>query len=95
MIEIEKDGLICLQFPHFLQFEDLRHGIFTRQGGYSRKPFHDLNVSLSVGDSPGRVTRNRSRIAAFMGIQQRQRPYINAFIIIRQFKSGKHSADKA
>jgi len=69
VIEIRKDGLGCLQFPHLREFDGLRHGIFTREGGCSRKPFAGLNVGLSVGDSPNRVIQNRAMAARFMGIR--------------------------
>lgn len=38
--------------------ENLRHGISTRPGGVSPYPL-DLNLSLSVGDDPANVQRNR------------------------------------
>jgi len=69
VIEIRKNGLVCLQFPHLKRFDDLRHGIFTREGGCSREPFAGLNVGLSVGDSPGRVMQNRGMVAEFLEIQ--------------------------
>ncbi len=45
-----------------------RHGFFTRQGGVSTGPYASLNASLSGGDDPDRVSRNRARIAASLGV---------------------------
>jgi polyphenol oxidase len=67
MIQIEKNGVPFLQFPHLARFSALRHGVFTRRGGCSDPPFHSLNVGRGTGDAEDRVRRNRARIAECMG----------------------------
>ncbi len=43
------------------------HGFFTRRGGVSTGPYASLNASLSGGDDPALVTRNRALVAATLG----------------------------
>ena len=50
-----------------LQEAGLPHGIFTRLGGCSPKPWHTLNVATSVGDSRENVIENRRRIMSVFG----------------------------
>jgi len=48
-----------LRFFQFEQLGDgLSHGIFTRRGGVSPKPWAELNLSSTVGDDPERVREN-------------------------------------
>ncbi|WP_231714579.1 peptidoglycan editing factor PgeF [Desulfonema ishimotonii] len=49
------------------QFEGIWHGLFTRKGGVSLRPWKSLNVGRSVGDSPRAVTQNRRRILRTAG----------------------------
>ncbi len=44
-----------------------RHGFFTRQGGVSQGPYASLNCSLSGGDDPALVARNRALVAGALG----------------------------
>ena len=44
-----------------------RHGFFTRRGGVSTGPYASLNCSLSGGDDPAQVTRNRALAAETLG----------------------------
>jgi len=62
MLIKKQNGLTYLQFPHLASFEDIWHGIFTRQGGCSPAPYDSLNVSMGVGDSSENVQHNRHRI---------------------------------
>jgi polyphenol oxidase len=56
----QQRGTVCyMQFGHLLQFPELTHGIFSRQGGYSETPYWGLNASFSSGDSFENVVRNR------------------------------------
>ncbi|HBG75069.1 MAG: hypothetical protein A2X25_04320 [Chloroflexi bacterium GWB2_49_20] len=49
-----------LKFYSFSTFgKDVRHGIFTRLGGVSPKPWNYLNLGGTVGDDTKRVNRNR------------------------------------
>jgi polyphenol oxidase len=41
--------------------------VTARSGGVSSGPYATLNLSLSVGDAPGRVLENRRRLAAAFG----------------------------
>jgi len=59
MYRKEKDEVTFYQFPVFSGFENLRHAVFTREGGHSTGPFHSLNASLGVGDDPDSVRKNR------------------------------------
>jgi len=63
MIERRYGGHLVLQFPSLLGFPELRHGVFTRNGGCSSPPFRSLNVGLGVGDDPAHVARNRQLVA--------------------------------
>ncbi len=67
MIFTRKNGLSFYRFPNLVQFPQLRHGIFLRTRGKSKKPYDSLNVSLSSGDDPQKVRENRELIAKAMG----------------------------
>lgn len=67
MIFRSHHNLSFLQFPHLSEFSDIRHGIFTRQGGFSKPPYKSLNVALGNGDVPDHVQKNRAAISACMG----------------------------
>ncbi len=54
-----KNGLSFFQFPNLEAFSDIRHGIFTRSGGFSKGRFQSLNVSFGVGDDENAVKQNR------------------------------------
>lgn len=41
---------------------EIRHAVFTRKDGYSRKPYESLNTSFGVGDDAENVRRNRLAI---------------------------------
>jgi polyphenol oxidase len=56
----QRQGDVCyLQFNLLAQFPELTHGVFTRLGGYSRGPYRGLNISMSGGDNPDNILRNR------------------------------------
>ena len=46
----------------FNNFEPLKHGIFTRSGGISPKPWNSLNLGGTNGDDKKNVIENRKRI---------------------------------
>ncbi len=48
------------------------HGFTTRDGGVSEGPYRSLNLSLSVGDSPGHVAENLRALAKEVGIRSFQ-----------------------
>jgi len=67
MILKEKNGISFFQFPNLAGFSGIQHGVFTRKGGNSSKPFNSLNVTLGLGDSEAAVKQNRSDISQAMG----------------------------
>ncbi len=67
MIHDLKEGLQILRFPNLVRFREIRHGIFTRLGGVSSKPFDSLNLSQSVGDTAENVEKNRQILFRQMG----------------------------
>jgi len=46
----------------------VRHGFFTRRDGASEGPFASLNCGFGSGDDRGRVTANRARALARLGL---------------------------
>lgn len=59
---LDINGLRLYRFTRLANVPEIIHGVFTRQGGVSLKPYHSLNVSLSVGDLPSHVKENRRRV---------------------------------
>jgi polyphenol oxidase len=47
----------------------IRHAFFTREGGVSDGIYATLNGGLGSNDEPGRVTENRARMAASLGVR--------------------------
>jgi polyphenol oxidase len=66
MVLKEIGGIKFFAFEQFLEFSNIRHGIFTRCGGGSREPFQSLNIGKGLGDESGTVQKNRNRISASM-----------------------------
>ncbi len=56
-------------FETFDQFNDLKHGIFMRYGGYSPRPWKSLNLSTTVGDSCENVIANRNAILNILNLR--------------------------
>lgn len=67
MIQRHTHNLFFLQFPHLSEYSDIRHGIFTRQGGFSRGCYQGLNVGMGNGDCIEHVLKNRAAISDCMG----------------------------
>lgn len=63
--ETTQDGL---HFYHFAMWSRLKHGIFTRQGGVSGRPWGSLNVGGTVGDDLEAVRQNHQRIYRALGV---------------------------
>jgi|AntRauTorckE6833_2_1112554.scaffolds.fasta_scaffold48539_2 YfiH family protein len=55
-------GLIYKSSPVLEGIKGFCHGFFSRQGGFSKKPFDSLNVSFDVGDLETDVIKNRKLI---------------------------------
>lgn len=62
MLRKEKKGVVWFEFHLLQDFPHIRHGCFTRRGGYSRASFDSLNVGLSTGDDPESVEQNKALI---------------------------------
>ena len=56
------NGLKLYRFSSFSAFEQLSHGITTRQGGGSAPPFDSLNLGQHVGDAEKQVNFNRQQV---------------------------------
>lgn len=69
MIQQNVNGLRFYQFES-LPSEKILHGVFTRLGGVSRKPFDSLNLSVSVPDDYQSVIENRRRFYAVVGVER-------------------------
>ncbi len=59
--------LKIIKFKHMSLCSDICHGIFSRSGGCSKKPFDSLNVGLSTGDDEQNVLKNRQIITKTFG----------------------------
>jgi YfiH family protein len=57
-----------VQSPALAQLKRVRHAFFTREGGVSDGVYASLNGGLGSGDDPARVTENRRRMAAALGV---------------------------
>jgi hypothetical protein len=66
VILVHSSGLAFFQFPNLVRYPEIRHAVFTREGGLSDGPYRSLNTSLSVGDDPAIVHENRRRISKCM-----------------------------
>ena len=52
-----------MEFPHLAGFDGIKHVVFTRNAGISRKPYNSLNISFGVGDDDPNVIENREILA--------------------------------
>jgi polyphenol oxidase len=57
-----------LQAPTLSKLANIRHGFFTRAGGVSQGIYASLNGGVGSNDAPGKVTENRARMAAMLGV---------------------------
>ena len=69
MILKNKDGLQLFTFSKLSIFTEIRHGIFTRNKGFSDGDFRSLNMGISTGDARQSVEKNRSAVARCMNTQ--------------------------
>jgi YfiH family protein len=65
---LDINGVRLYRFPGLAAFPEIIHGVFTRQGGVSRGPYHSLNVSLDVGDHSRDVEENQRRVQQTLGL---------------------------
>ncbi len=68
MIERQGEQCVYYLFEHLSHEAGLRHGVFSRKGGYSAPPFDGLNVAATTGDNPESARRNQAVIARAMGL---------------------------
>lgn len=70
---IAENAPVYYQFDQWSQDADAPvHGVFTRLGGVSQKPWASLNVGSTVGDDPEAVAENRRRLLAALDLQAHQ-----------------------
>lgn len=62
MIHRNTNSVPFYQFSHLAAWADIRHGVFTRNGGCSPPPFNSLNVGHGIGDDAAGVEKNRRTI---------------------------------
>jgi hypothetical protein len=67
MIYRHNHNLSYLQFPNLSEYADIRHGVFTRQGGFSKGCYRGLNVGMGSGDNLEHILQNRAAISGCMG----------------------------
>ena len=57
-----------LQAPSLSKLARIRHTFFTRSGGVSDGVYASLNGGIGSNDAPEKVTENRARMAATLGV---------------------------
>lgn len=57
-------------FQNLSAVADLVHGVFTRHGGVSEKPYATLNVAWNNGDAPDAVQENLLRVKSVIGVER-------------------------
>ena len=57
-----------LQAATLATLERIRHAFFTRSGGVSQGVYASLNGGVGSSDAPDKVTENRARMAAVLGV---------------------------
>src|SRR4029078_10991115 len=57
-----------LQASSLATLSGIRHAFFTRSGGVSQGVYASLNGGGGSGDGPEKVTENRARMAAALGV---------------------------
>lgn len=67
LCEVNKDGVVYLQFPSLERTGMVRHGFSTRMGGVSRGMFESMNLSFSRGDDEEAVRKNYDKMAQALG----------------------------
>jgi YfiH family protein len=60
--------LAILRSPLLSTVAGVRHGFFSRRGGFSKGVYDSLNVGQGSKDDPEAVRRNRARAAAALGV---------------------------
>jgi YfiH family protein len=68
MKKTESKGTELFHFDHLSGFNEIKHFVSSRKGGYSEGPFARLNLGFHVGDSSLKVLQNRQKLADATGI---------------------------
>ncbi|WP_455476727.1 peptidoglycan editing factor PgeF [Bartonella sp. B41] len=55
----------------------IEYGFFTRQGGVSENLYQSLNVSRNSNDHPKRILQNRTLVASYFGITEKNLVTVN------------------
>jgi len=72
-----------VESPALATIPAIRHGFFGRRGGDSVGDFASLNMSVSVGDAPATVARNREAATATIGFSAAD------LVIVKQVHSSR------
>ncbi|MEA1926052.1 MAG: peptidoglycan editing factor PgeF [Patescibacteria group bacterium] len=65
-------------FDNLLKYNDIAdHFIAARKGGFSKAPYHSLNLALHVGDNAALVRKNRRMIHSLLGACSNAYVYMN------------------
>lgn len=67
----QPDGIRYFTFESLVA-PGLLHATLTRRGGASPEPWASLNLGATVGDEAGRVSENRRRALAILGLSEAQ-----------------------
>ena len=68
-VERQRGGVPYLSYPLFENTGIVNHGFSTRLGGVSTGCFSSMNISLTRGDDPEAVKKNRELIAQAIGVE--------------------------
>lgn len=68
MLFKEIDGINWLEFELLTGLKEIKHGSFTRKGGFSQGNFHSLNLGLNSGDSLSLISKNLKKIENHLSI---------------------------
>lgn len=71
MLDIRKPDPVRSPTLDSLDAANIRHGYFTRIGGVSEGIYAGLNIGTGSQDAPEKVSENRRRVAAWMGVEPR------------------------
>lgn len=68
MIERQTDHTEYFAFDALSAYPQVAHAVFTRRRGFSSDPYKGLNGSVTTGDDPETVRRNRRAVAEVIGL---------------------------
>jgi YfiH family protein len=83
MFNVYKDRVKLFDFDNLNKHKNIIQFVTTREGGYSRAPFDSMNLSVTVGDNPDSVGKNRRLLATIIGIS------VSRFAICKQVHGNK------